>query len=434
MRFFTSFMSTFTFIFVTYNLGILECKGKTFVKNLIIVYLLVCIVCFHFEILILPLFFIVMMVLLFFENKCITKNFISLAFSIIIFLLSDTIQGSIFMKVFYNYAEDILDKDIILLLMHISLFCIAFIGSFLISCAIKKFKVDLKRVNTNDRFFRLILLNTGVTALIFYITTMMIKYAKLDNLAISVDEILFSLYFFLVITITYILTIYLKEEVQLKNKRIEFNNLQEYTSNLESMYNDMRKFRHDYINILSSMTGYIEHKDLNGLEIFFNKKILKLGENILEKNCKIDKLQNVKITELKGLLSSKVIRAQELCIDVFIDIMEPIEHINIDAIDICKCIGILLDNSIEAALECKTPSLKIGIINKKNSIMIIIINSCLEKNPPIYQMFEKGFSTKGANRGLGLSNLKEVIDNYHNVFLDTKIINEEFIQNLQILK
>jgi two-component system sensor histidine kinase AgrC len=52
--------------------------------------------------------------------------------------------------------------------------------------------------------------------------------------------------------------------------------------------------------------------------------------------------------------------------------------------------------------------------------------------PTLSKIFQKAFSTKGENRGLGLSNLKEIINNYKNVSLDTAIETEEFIQNIEI--
>lgn len=433
IRIFTALLSTLILVFTTYNLKIIEFSKKNFLKNLAIVYLVAGIGCLNFEILGIPLFLVTMMILLFFENKKIIENFISLILSIIIFLLSDTVQGAIFIKILNQDIHDILNNEITFISMHLVLFFIAFIFSSFISYILRRFKFDLKKINFKNRFSILIFSNIGLTALIFYINAMMIKFVQVDNLIIFVDSILFLSYFFSTIVMTYIVAMHFKKELEFKNKKIEFDNLQEYTSNLESMYNDMRKFRHDYINILSSMTGYFENKDLDGLEEFFNKKILNLSESISKKDYKLDKLQNIKVTELKGLLSSKVIRAQELGIDVFIDIMEPVKFINMDVIDLCKSIGILLDNAIEAALLCNDPSLKIGIINKKNSIVILIMNSCLKENPPIYKMFQKGFSTKGTNRGLGLSNLHEVLSNYPHISLDTSIVNEEFIQNLHIL-
>lgn len=429
----TTFVSIFALIFTTYNLKIIRFTKKNFIKNLALVYLIVGICSLQFEILMIPMYFVIMMFLLFEENKKIIENFISIILSIIILILSDTIQGAIFIEVFNEEVHTLLNNKIILVSMHLALFLIAFLISSFIAFILKKLKFDLETINLKNKFAILIVANIALTCLIFYINAMMMKFSNVDNLIVCVDSILFLSYFFCTIIMTYILAIHLKKEMEFKNKRIEFDNLQEYTSNLESMYNDMRKFRHDYVNILSSMKGYIEQKDLKGLDEFFNKKILLMSEDISKKNYKLELLQHIKVTELKGLLSSKVIRAQELGINVFIDIMEPIQFINMDIIDLCRVIGILLDNAIEAALLCKTPSLKLGIINKKNSIVILIINSCLKENPPIYKMFENGFSTKGPNRGLGLSTLKEILSTYKNISFDTSIENEEFIQNLQIL-
>lgn len=433
IKLFTLFISTFILVCTTYNLKIIEFNKKIFIKNVLIVYLIAGIISVKFEMLGIPLFFIVMMFLLFKENKNIMGNLISVIFSIIIFLLSDTIQGAIFIRILNQDIHQILNNKIEFISMHFALLFIAFLFSSFISVILKKIKFNLENINIKNRFIILILINIGLTCLIFYINAMMIKFSHIDNFIVFVDSILFLFYFFCTIIITYILIIHIKKEMEFKTKKMGFDNLQEYTSNLESMYNDMRKFRHDYVNILSSMKGYIEQKDLSGLDEFFNKKILIMSNEITNKNYKLELLQHIKVIELKGVLSSKVIRAQELGINVFIDIMEAIEFINMDIIDLCRIIGILLDNAIEAAVSCEVPSLKIGIINKKNSIIILIINSCPKEHPPIYKLFESGFSTKGFNRGLGLSNLKEIISNYKHVSIDTSIQNEEFIQNLQIL-
>ncbi|MCI1476938.1 MAG: GHKL domain-containing protein [Clostridium beijerinckii] len=433
IKIFTSFVAMFAYVFVTYNLKIIEFKKKDFLLNLVIVYLISGIGCLNLEILSLPLFFITMMILLFLQNKKIIQNFISIMLSIIIFIVSDTIQGAIFIELFNQDVNKLLYNNIIVILMHISLFFIALIFSSFVAYILKKLKFNLKDINVRNKFSVLIFSNIALTALIFYINAMIIKFVHVDNLIILIDSILFLSYFFLTIIMVYIVIIHFKNDLEYENKKIQFESLQEYTLNLESMYNDMRKFKHDYINILSSMAGYFEYKDFEKLEKFFNKKILKLSENISNENYKLDKLQNIKIVELKGILSSKVIRAQELGIDLFIDIMEPIQFIKMDIIDLCRSIGILLDNAIEAAILCKVPSVKIGIINKKNSTCILIINSCLDDTPPIYKMFAYGFSTKGSNRGCGLSNLKEILNNYQNISLETSLENGQFIQNIQVL-
>lgn len=61
------------------------------------------------------------------------------------------------------------------------------------------------------------------------------------------------------------------------------------------------------------------------------------------------------------------------------------------------------------------------------------MNKCKEDMPRIHELFQERFSTKGENRGLGLSTLKEITDSTENVLLDTTIENGYFIQKVEII-
>lgn len=239
---------------------------------------------------------------------------------------------------------------------------------------------------------------------------------------------------YLIIAVIIVFVIYknVKSELESKASENELKTLTEYNENLESLYNDMRKFRHDYVNILSSMAGYIEDDDMNGLKGYFNKKIIPLGTDMNEKDSKIGLLHNIMIKEIKGVVLTKIMQAQELGVEVTIDVAEIIEDVKLDVIDLSRCIGILIDNALEAAVLCEKSKLEIGFIKKNNSVIIVIVNSIEENAPPIHKIFQKGFSTKGANRGLGLSNLREVLSKYPRTSLDTIIENDKFSQILEI--
>ncbi|MBW6411704.1 sensor histidine kinase [Clostridium weizhouense] len=308
---------------------------------------------------------------------------------------------------------------------------IIFIISKLLGNFINK-KLEIYKIQINRKFVFLIISALLLTLIIFYSNIILGSKDGFNTEIIKLNGILFFIYFILLLIITYTLLKNIIKELEFKNKKIQFENLKEYTSNLEKLYTEMREFRHDYINILSSIIGYIENKDMCGLEVYFNNKIIPLGKGLETNNFKIGHLKNIKLLELKGILSSKLIHAQELGIDVFIDIMEEIKRIDMDIIDLCRVVGILIDNAIDAALISTNKSLKVAVVNKNSSTIIVIINSCPENTPPIYKLFQKGFSTKGQNRGLGLSNLKELISHYNNVSLDTIIENGEFIQKLEI--
>jgi len=199
------------------------------------------------------------------------------------------------------------------------------------------------------------------------------------------------------------------------------------------MYGEMRKFRHDYINILATLYGYIEYKDLEGLEKYFNTSIAPIGEKMRDTNSTLDRLKKINILELKGLLALKLMQAQDQGIHVQIEVVESIEAIDFYIIDLTRIIGILVDNAVEACEEIKDSVLKVAIVKEANIINILIVNSIQEPFPSIEKIYKEGFSTKGEGRGLGLHTVRRIIDQSNNVILNTYISDNDFIQELKIL-
>ena len=312
---------------------------------------------------------------------------------------------------------------------------IIFLGVYLVSRLIGT------AINTNNYFIKnykikyvmLIYIAIIAIAIMFYIN---INWNSSNNpiYLTRINSLIFVVYSIVLMFICCILFTSIKKEVDYKTKQIQFENLKEYNDKLEELYMDMRKFRHDYINIISSMAGFIEDNDMKSLEAHFNKYIHPLNKEMNKNNYKLGLLKNIEIPAIKGVISTKVIRAQEMGLDTVIEIVEPINNINMDIVDISRCLGILLDNAIEAALESDKKSMDIAIIKKNTSIIIVVANSYNGDIPVISKLFKEGFSTKGENRGLGLSNLKEIINKYNNVSLDTYIKEQKFYQELLVSK
>ena len=254
-----------------------------------------------------------------------------------------------------------------------------------------------------------------------------------DSSKFETAEGMLAIFYILIMFIVIgILSYVFIKESDIEKKRIQYENLEEYTEKLEVLYTDMRKFRHDYTNILSSMYSFIEEDDMCGLKKYFNETIQPLNKKMNSNNYKLGLLKNIYLPEVKGIISSKLIKAQELGLDTFIDISEPIDEININIVDLVRSVGIIMDNAIEAALDSEDKKICLGLIKKNQSVIIVVSNSFSGEISPIYMLFKQGFSTKGDNRGLGLSNLKEMLNKYKNVTLDTFIKNEMFFQEITV--
>lgn len=425
-------LTSFSFIFAVYNIGIMDFEVKKFSRNFFILNFVMLIIAQINMTLGMPMLFLMSFSFLYIDNKKIFINIINCIFATIIVFLSDGLIASL---VIPNIGEEFyiaMETDSFKLAIHLGMLIIVVAITGIVRLLIKKFNINTDNIKIKNKMTVFMILNIFIIGITYYLNAMVVKASMAENTTIIIYVILMLAYFISMIVVTYVIAKNIKREMQHENRKVELENLKEYNTNLESMYNDMRGFRHDYTNILTTMAGYIEEKNIDGLENFFYKKIIPLNDEMNKKNNKLGLLQNINITEIKGLIASKVIRAQELGIDVLVDVIEPIDEINMDVIDLSRSIGILLDNAIEAAIQCNKPWIKLTFVKKDNFILLVFINSSLKKSPPIYKIFERGFSTKGENRGLGLYNLREIVNKYKNVSLDTESDNEEFTQVLQV--
>jgi two-component system sensor histidine kinase AgrC len=226
----------------------------------------------------------------------------------------------------------------------------------------------------------------------------------------------------------------MKAKVEIIKKELDYQALMEYTESMESQYKEVRKFRHDFQNILNSLDDYVLSEDFTGLKNYYLDEIKPTSEEISDMNFKLTELQNMKQREIKSILALKLITAQNNEIEVDLEIKEVIEDIPLDAIVLVRALGILLDNAIEALEELTIGKLTVAVFKIKQEIQFIIQNDCKEHMPSIQKLKKEGYSTKGENRGLGLSNVKEMLDKYPNVVLKTTIRNQLFSQQLIITR
>ncbi|MDF9843916.1 two-component system sensor histidine kinase AgrC [Paenibacillus sp. PastF-1] len=349
--------------------------------------------------------------------------------AIIISVISDYITSGIYIRLFNTSPEEINDGFLNNMYYYPTYFVIAILLVFAVRFLFTRFRAY-------DLLFRrygiLFAILCVITVVIFYANILIGKQQGFTNANIQANSLLFAFYFILLIGVFMVLTRSVMKEAVMQGKQEQYERLLEYTDNLEMMYTDMQKFRHDYINILLSMSEYIRSKDMEGLSTYFDHKILPISQGMQNNNYKLGTLQNVKVQELKGILSSKLIRAQELHIDAVVEAVEPIEAINMDSVKLCRCLGIILDNAIEEAVKCEASNLRVALVKRSGGLLIAVANSCQPDGPELHQIFEKGFSTKGMGRGLGLSNLREIVSQCAGVTLDTYRKDGQFIQELEV--
>ena len=222
-----------------------------------------------------------------------------------------------------------------------------------------------------------------------------------------------------------------REKERLKRREVEA--LQRYVKDIESQSREMQKFRHDYMNVLLSMEGYILKSENQELRDFFSNKIKRTAERLYESGAlELQNLKYVEIEEIKSILLVKLQKMVSEGIGVEFEARESIKTIDIDTIIMVRIIGILLDNAVEEVRESQKKRVNVGMIKEGRDVIFYVSNSCREETVFTSNIGKENYSTKGKGRGWGLYNLADFATKYDNLFVETKCEKGQFIQIITI--
>ncbi|MBC7958703.1 MAG: GHKL domain-containing protein [Vallitaleaceae bacterium] len=235
----------------------------------------------------------------------------------------------------------------------------------------------------------------------------------------STDYFYVTLFFFILLYLIIFLFNFNKkqqEKLYVQHLESEMNTLSNYTKTVDNLYTDIQHYKHDIQNILLSVRHFIDGEDYESLKQFYYSKVL--GQAPIQ-NATYQLLSNmhpIKHLSLKGLLFSKIEDMSNAGINLQLEILDSIEEIAMEDVDLCRVIGILLDNAIESAIESKDQNVILSCTNTNNVIEIAISNTFKEL-PDVKKMYQKNYSTKKVHQGIGLHSLTNILKNYPNACL-----------------
>ena len=205
----------------------------------------------------------------------------------------------------------------------------------------------------------------------------------------------------------------------------------ETNKRLKEFQDELHSFRHDFSNILCTISGYIQVDDMAGLKQYYSEiqKDINKVNTLGSLNPEIINNPAIFI-----LISSKYSKALEENIEMNINIFLDLNTLNMKIYEFTRILGILLDNSIEAAKECdeKIINIEIRKDSNRNRQLLIIENTYNEKDIDTEKIFEKKYSTKEGNSGLGLWEVRQILKRNNNLNLFTTKTDKYFKQQLEM--
>lgn len=268
---------------------------------------------------------------------------------------------------------------------------------------------------------------TGIVFILCLLSVATISYEAINNLSTKkyIDSIFLLLFFLFLIY----LIVYNKYMVIKEVKKTE--ELLDMMSIYEKRIDEDRIIRHEMLNNLLALKSF---KDKNSKD--FDKT---LDDFIMTCSNKSVGVKNIyKLPPgLKGIVYYKMNIASDKKINYNINISKQV-NIKLEKenykeyVSLCKILGIIIDNAIEASEKTKDKLLIIDAYNEKDGIVIEVTNSCKEKDIDISSLYKKGYSSKGNNRGFGLHIARMLLKNSKHLKMEQKCVNSLFITKIII--
>lgn len=192
-------------------------------------------------------------------------------------------------------------------------------------------------------------------------------------------------------------------------RRIEQQNrmLEEAYLQLEELNTTLRRQRHDFKNHLQVVYTLTEMQAYADVQEYV--------ERIYEDVQAVGSLIRTSVPAVNALLSAKSADCAEKGIRFEADIQSGWEDIPVAGWELCRIIGNLVDNAMDALLEAGAPDACICVRIGENLHQWTL---SVENNGPEIpaehkkSIFQPGFTTKSAGHGNGLSIVAELVEKY----------------------
>lgn len=181
--------------------------------------------------------------------------------------------------------------------------------------------------------------------------------------------------------------------------------------NIKRDYDKLVYFRHDYKNILLSISYFLNEKDLEGLKTYFYKEIYPYSKKEILSSS-FENIENIDNLPLKGLIIEKQLTS---FVEFVYIVPEPVNNFFIPNVQLVRLVSIVLDNAIEASQNIHDASITLSILKKDSCILLSVKN-------PFVKNQEKPIVDRVIGRGNGVSSLRRLIRKW-------ECINYEVVKN-----
>ena len=179
--------------------------------------------------------------------------------------------------------------------------------------------------------------------------------------------------------------------------------LQDAYAQLEDLNGTLRAQRHDFMNHLQVVFSLLELEDYKEASDYI--------ERVYGDIRRVSRTLKTAHPAINALLAAKVGDCEARGVHVDLQIESPWTDLPVESWEMCRVLGNLIDNAMDAMKDTPAPRLLIRLSESVQSYTFAIANNGPMIQPSVAErIFQRGFSTKGEGRGMGLSIVRGIME------------------------
>lgn len=192
--------------------------------------------------------------------------------------------------------------------------------------------------------------------------------------------------------------------------KTELTRLAEEVTGVKQVVEALRANNHEFMNKLHVILGLIQIGELEEAKKYI------LNQTKIQQQKVSLVMNKIEDATIAALMLGKISRAKEMGVELIINPKSNIKRRRgrINSHVLVTIVGNLLENAMEAVSfsEKDEKNVEIFIEENEKEILVEVKDTGVGiKKENLSNIFNKGFSTKGSNRGRGLALLKEILEN-----------------------
>ena len=172
---------------------------------------------------------------------------------------------------------------------------------------------------------------------------------------------------------------------------------------LDELNIQLRMQRHDFLNHLQVVYSLVDMTE--------NDEAVRYIETVYGQMRRLSAGMKTDKPAVNALLQAKLAQAEDKGVRLQLEVTSPLTELPVNDWELCRVLGNLIDNGMDAMEGMAQPEMKVELYEDLKSYRLRVSNNGPAIPEAIQQkVFNTGFTTKAAGHGLGLSIVKEILE------------------------